>query len=355
MPDGPARVERADPRHRDRALSLPAFSSSLRAVASGLAAEVPVLARVTAHPDMAMDAGTPVLAGMQLLLPSTPWDWPTDPNGTSSAALYDFCSWTPASAPPGPYEPSTTRFSDGYRLFLRCLQPDALTADALTAFGDERFYTTVLYAESGQPAMPAWNVSQFPQAWIAGVGSGSSTAGTIHVPLPEDGEPADAAPGSTCFAVVPAGGTATPVPLRAGAGQFLDIHADAWGLVSIRPAGWYDGALVAVKRAGPYATGDRDVFFGDGGGLRNLLTGMYVALRPTVTASVAPSFADALRHPVASGAQVRIGGLTFGSVGVGVGTGGRATGRLTSVDASSTASDAVVIGVTVASLGGGGA
>lgn len=299
-------------------------------------------------------AETPVPAGMQLLLPSTPWDWPTDPNGTSSAALYDFCSWTPASASPSdPYEPSSTRFSDGYRLFLRCLQPDALTADALTNFGDTRFSTTVLYAESGQPPMPAWNVSQFPQAWMASVGNGSSTAGTIHVPLPPDGEPADATPGSTCFAVVLPGGTDTPVPLSAGAGQFLDIHADAWGLVSIRPAGWYDGALVAVKRAGPYATGDRNLFFGEGGVLRNLLTGMYVALRPTVTASVTSSFADALRQQVSPGAQLRIGGLTFGSVHVAVA--GPATGPATTVVASSTASDAVIVGVTVVSLGGGGA
>lgn len=292
---------------------------------------------------------------MQLLLPSTPWDWPTDSNGTSSAALYDFCSWTPSSASlSDPYVPSTTRFSDGYRLFLCCLQPDGLTAAALTSFGDTRFYTTVLYAESGQPSMPAWNVSQFPQAWIASVGSGSSTAGTIQVPLPEQGESVDAAPGTTCFAVVLPGGADTPLPLSAGAGQFLDIHADAWGLVSIRPAGWYDGALVAVKRGGPYATGDRNMFFGDGGVLRNLLTGMYVALRPTVTASVTPSFADALRQQVSSGAQIRIGSLMFTSVDVG-GAGRPASSPATSVVASSAASDAVIIGVTVASLGGGGA
>lgn len=290
---------------------------------------------------------------MQLLLPSTPWDWPTDPNGTSSAALYDFCSWTPASASSlDPYEPSSSRFSDGYRLFLRCLQPDALTSDALTRFADSRFYTTVLYPASGQPAMPAWNVSQFPQAWIASVGSGSSTAGTIHVPLPEEGEPADGGPGSTCFEVVLPGGEATPVPLSAGAGQFLDIHADAWGFVSIRPAGWYDGALVSVKRTGPYAVGDRSMFFGDGGVLGSLLTGMYVALRPTVTASVAAPFADVLRQKVSSGARTRIAGLTFRSLDVGGATGAETGAK--SVDASSPASDAVIIGVTVASLDGDG-
>jgi hypothetical protein len=290
---------------------------------------------------------------MQLLLPSTPWNWPTDPNGTSSPALYEFCSWMPGSASPSDrYEPSTTRFSDGYRLFLRCLQPDALTVDALSDFADTRFYTTVLYGESGQPSVPAWNVSLFPQAWIAGVGSGSSTAGTIHVRLPDDGEPADAAPGSTCFAAVPPAGAEEPLPLTAGTGQFIDIRADAWGLVSIRPAGWYDGALLGVKRAGPYATGDVDVFFGAAGVLRNLLTGIYVALRPTVTASVTSSFATALQLRVSSGARLRIGGLVFDSVDVD-GASGSATSATASVVASSTASDAVIIGVTVASLGGG--
>lgn len=294
---------------------------------------------------------------MQLLLPSSPWDWPTDSNGTSSPALYDFCSWMPASASPSDaYAASSARFSDGYHLFLRCLGPDPLTADALAAFADAQFYTTVLYAESKQPQMPAWNVSQFPQAWLAAVSGGSSTAGTVHVALPEAGEQADAAPGSTCFAAIAPGGAQTPVPLGPGPGQFVDIHADAWGVISIRPAGWYDGAIALLKRAGPYATGATSTFFGADGVMRNLLTGMYVALSPTVTASVTPSFAAALRQNLSPGGSVRIGGLVFDSVEV---VGGpddpSPPGRLASVTASSTPSDAVIIGVTVASLGDGAA
>jgi hypothetical protein len=297
---------------------------------------------------------------MQLLVPSSPWNWPTDSNGTSSAALYDFCSWMPESASPSEaYAPSTSRFSDGYGLFLRCLQSDPMTNDALTAFADPRFCTTVLYGESAQPQLPAWNVSMFTQAWIAAVSGGPSTAGTIHVPLPSEGEQAGAPPGSTCFAAVSSGGTDTPVPLQAGAGQYLDIRADAWGLISVRPAGWYNGALARVKRDGPYATGDADTFFGGDGALRNLLTGMYVALHPTVEASVTPAFATALHQRVASGASVRIGGLVFESLDVTGGCAGPAgpdgppPGPLVSVvasSASSASSDAVIVGVTVASL-----
>ena len=329
---------------------------------SGLAAEVPALAGARPRPALAADAraaDAAVPASMQLLRPASPWNWPTDSNGTSSAVLYDFCSWMPESASAlAAYAASTTRFSDGYGLFLRCLQPDPMTSDALTAFADPRFRTTVLYGESTQPQLPAWNISMFPQAWIASVSGGSSTGGTIHVPLPDEGEQAGAPSGSTCFAAVSSDGSDTPVPLQAGAGQYLDISADAWGLITVRPAGWYNGALPRVRRDGPYATGDATTFFGSDGVLRNLLTGMYVALHPTVEASVTPAFATALQQRVAPGASVRIGGLVFDSLDVTVGAGGRtgpggpAPGLLTSVVASSAPSDAVIVGVTVASLAG---
>jgi hypothetical protein len=333
-------------------------SQALRELAGRIEAMAPLLASGSGGVDpragmpVGGSAGPAVPARLQLLLPSSPWDWPTDANGTSSAALYEFCSWMPASAGLGePYTPSTTRFSDGYRAFLNCLQSDPWTSQALATFTNAAYYTTVLYAQAPQQPMPAWNVAEFPQAWLAGVSGGSSTAGTIRVPLPAVGEPNGSPPNATCFGVVASDGRGTPLPLGSGQGQFVDIHADAWGMITIRPAGWYDGALVTAKASGPYSTAGPSAFFGADGALRNLLTGMCVALHPTVTASVTPAFAARLQRAQSPATSVRVGGLLFESLEVSNDT--AHPGGLARLTASSlaTPSDAVIVGVTVAALG----
>lgn len=317
-------------------------SSALAAFAEGLSAKLATYLG---------DAATPMTSKMQLLIPSSSWNWPTDANGTSSAALYDFCSWVPASDSSGqPFTTSPTRFSDGYKLLLRCLQPDELTTSARAAFEDDAFYTTVLFAGSGQPRMPAWNISQFPQAWLASVASGSATAGTIHVELPAQGEPQGQTSEPTCFALVARDGTDTPVPLGAGPGQSVDIHAEAWGQISVRPSGWYDGALLALKSTGPFLSGSPTTFFGPDGILRNILTGMCVALHPTITASVTTDFATRLHQAQRPGSSLRVAGLHFDRFDTSADAAGReATTRLA---ASSTLDQpaAVIVGVTVASL-----
>jgi hypothetical protein len=326
--------------------ALQAFAGAFEAKAAGLSSG--------RAGRLAATAGPAVPASLQLLLPSTPWDWPTDSNGTSSAELYEFCSWMPASSgSSASYTPSTTRFSDAYGLFLGCLQPDGLTSQASASFANSRYYTMVLYAEAPQQSMPAWIVSQFPQAWLASVSGGSSTEGTIRVPLPAAGEQGDAAPNATCFGIVGSDGTDQPVPLRAGQGQYVDIHADAWGMISVRPSGWYNGALVAVKAAGPYTSGGANVFFGPNGALRNLLTGMFVALNPTVTASIDASFGAQLQEARTPGTTLRVGGLLFDSLEV---SEPADAGSLVSLTAASVAPqrNAVIVGVTVAPLGGSG-
>lgn len=296
-------------------------------------------------------AATPMTSTMQLLIPSTSWNWPTDANGTSSAALYDFCSWVPASNSSGlPFAPSPTRFSDGYKLFLRCLQSDELTTAARVAFQDDTFYTTVLFAGSGQPRMPAWNISQFPQTWLADVAGGSSTAGTIHVKLPAQGEPQGGTGGPTCFALVSPEGADTPIPLGAGQGQSVDIHADAWGQISVRPSGWYDGALLTLKSGGPFLTGNANTFFGADGILRNILTGLCVALNPTITASVTADFAARLHQAQRPGSTLRVAGLHFDTFETSADTTrAEATTRLTASSAP-IQPHAVIVGVTIASL-----
>lgn len=288
------------------------MSSALAALAEVLTVELKLNPRTT-H-----SAATSMTSTMQLLIPATSWNWPTDTNGTSSGALYDFCSWMPESASAAqPFTPSTIRFSDGYQQFLNDLRIDGSITHALEKFSDDTYYTTVLYAESGQPRQPAWNISQFPQAWLADVSGDPSTGGTIHVTLPTAGEPGVPAD-TTCFGLVAPDGADRPAPLSAGPGQSVDIHADAWGQISVRPAGWYDGAFLALRSGGPFNPGiTADQFFGPNGLLRNMLTGLCVALNPTVTASVTADFATRLRGAREAGSSLRVGGIRFDSFQVG--------------------------------------
>lgn len=333
------------------------LSPSLRAVASTLASELPGLVSASA-----VDQPIPVPRGLQLLLPSTSWSWPTDANGTSSAALYDFCSWMPASSDLSQaYQASAFRFSDGYRSFLQCLVGDDLTRQASAAFDNQSYYTLVLYSESSQPALPAWNISQFPQAWLASVAGDPSSAGTIRVPLPDAGDPTGSLPGSTLLAVESAAGALIPVPLAAGANQYLEIQADAWGWITIRPSGWYDSSLVVLKRQGPYSAGNASQFFGPNGILRNLLTGICVALHPSVTVSMSPASAGALQQRLVAGTHLHVGGLVFDAQDVHfAGTGSQPAGASSFAPASpgslvavsaSAAEYPIIIGATVAGLG----
>ena len=65
----------------------------------------------------------PLPVTMQLCLPAADWDWPTDPNGSVSAALYEFVSYVPQRAAGwGAYAATTTRVSDSYSAFLGALE-----------------------------------------------------------------------------------------------------------------------------------------------------------------------------------------------------------------------------------------
>jgi len=296
---------------------------------------------------------------MQQLVPSTPWDWPTDSLGTSSAALYDFCSWMPQSSLPSAlYQPSTIRFSDAYQVFLSALDEDLMVETARRDYMNQQYYTQVLYSQAAPPLMPTWNVSKFPSQWVPT----ASTAGTIRVKLPDLGEATDSQPEATVFGV--RGGTEdeTPVPLRPGRDQYVDIYADAWGWISIRPGGWYKSAVVEFKAKGPYKTGNAEQFFGKDGLLRCLLTGIYVALHPSVTASVEPAFASELQDKLKIGQMLRVAGIIFDvravtfsglapSVTTPVTMSASAGSALTATGTRASTSDPIMVGAAVAELG----
>lgn len=265
-------------------------------------------------------------AKMQLLVPCEPWNWPTDPLGTSSAELFNFCAWMPESALKSTvYSRSGVKFSDMYEGFLNALENQGEAIEnAKDAYKNEKNYTLVLYGESKQQLEPAWNISQFPSEWISSVGSGSSTAGKIRVNLEGVEEKAENQNELTFFGI--GDGTLqgeTPLPLSQGQCKYVEIYADAWGYIEISPANWYNSSIVEMNAKGPYKSGyagskklatdpeKTTWFFGEDGLLRCILTGIYVALNPTINASFSSEFALELQNKLKPEKMLRVAGLFF--------------------------------------------
>ncbi len=316
------------------------------------------------------------LAKMQLLVPCEPWNWPTDSLGTSSAELFKFCAWMPDSPLKSIlYSRSGTKFSDMYEGFLNALDNVDAVEKARSDLSNQKNYTLVLYGQSDKQLEPAWNVSQFPAQWTASVSSGSSTAGKVRVNLESVGEKADKQNELTLFGM--GGGSfpdETPLPLSQGQCKYVEIYADAWGYIEISPANWYNSSVVEINAKGPYKRGyagskklavDPEIttwFFGENGLLRCILTGIYVALNPKVTASVNPELASKLQDKLQQGKKLRVAGLFFSKQDITFpDVTSRSTGPVTIVatkNAGSTVKstrsgkqDAVLIGATVAELG----
>lgn len=315
------------------------------------------------------------LAKMQLLAPCEPWNWPTDSLGTSSAELFKFCAWMPDSPLNSTYSRSGTKFSDMYEGFLNALDNEDAVEKAKSDLKNEKNYTLVLYGQSDDKLEPAWNVSQFPAQWTASVSSGSSTAGKVRVDLKSVGEKADNQNELTLFGMGEGSfPDETPLPLSQGQCKYVEIYADAWGYIEISPADWYNSSVVEINAKGPYKPGyagskklavnpkKTTWFFGENGLLRCILTGIYVALNPKVTASVNPGLALKLQDKLQQGKKLRVAGLFFSKQDITFpDVTSRSTAPVTIVATKNAGStfkstrsseqDAVLIGATVAELG----
>ena len=263
---------------------------------------------------------------MQLIVPSEPWDWPTDSLGTSSAELFKFCAWMPESALKSTiYSRSGIKFSDMYESFLNALDNNGDTIQkAKDAYKNNKNYTCVLYGQSEHQLEPAWNVSQFPREWIASVSGSSSTAGKIRVNLEDVEEKAYKENEITLFGMGDGSLQGeTSLPFSKGQCKYVEIYADAWGYIEISPSNWYNSSIVEINAKGPYKSGysgskklatdpeKTTWFFGEDGLLRCILTGIYVALNPTITASVSSDFALELQNKLQPDKKLRVAGLVF--------------------------------------------
>ena len=115
----------------------------------------------------------------------------------------------------------------------------------------------------------------------------------------------------------------TPLPLIQGQCKYVEIYADAWGYIEISPADWYNSSVVEINAKGPHKRGyagskklavDPEITtwsFGENGLLRCILTGIYVALNPNVTASVNPELASKLQDKLQQGKKLWVAGLFF--------------------------------------------
>jgi hypothetical protein len=161
--------------------------------------------------------------------------------------------------------------------------------------------------------MPTWNVSGSPSQFLASVSGQGANPATIRVPLAMAQEAAAAQPG--LLSAYPPGATSgSPVTLPFAAGEvaYIDIHADAWAQILIRPGGWYNAALPALKHNGPFENGlTSATFFGESGIMNCLLTGLLVGLNVSVVASLNQRLAGEIVGHTNPSSLLRVGGFDF--------------------------------------------
>lgn len=298
----------------------------------------------------------PLPVTMQLCLPAADWDWPTDPNGSVSASLYEFVSYVPQRAAGwGAYAATTTRVSDSYSAFLGALEGGPQIASALAALAAAANQTQVLFP-NGPAQMPTWTVPQNPQGFVASVAGKPGLASTIVVDLSGSG---GAAPGQALFAVGTGGAADASVQLGAGEVKQVELHADAWGNIPVRPGPWFQGALVGLYSNGPFRSAlPRGAFFGPTGILRGMMSGLRVGLNVSVVATMSQEAAAQVEDAARDEPAIRVGGFLYDAAALAVAdTGGMRQLTLPSsaaIDAAGQpigAATPILVGVDVAALG----
>ncbi|WP_157764662.1 hypothetical protein [Rhodobacter sp. CZR27] len=252
----------------------------------------------------------PLAVAMQVCLPASLWDWPSDSLGSVSAKLYEFVSYVPERPDDwGAYGATTDRVSDAYGLFLSALQPNATVQAAQAALAEPANQTQVQFP-NGPMMMPNWTVTETPSQFVSNVAGRPDLASTIVVDLA--GTSDGATSGKALFSIGRNGSAGTPVGLGKGDVRQLRLHADAWGNIPVRPGGWFNGALVGVFADGPYQAGfSRDKFFGKTGVLRGMISGLRVGLNVSVVATMSKSAASRMQTAARTGTAIRVGGLGY--------------------------------------------
>lgn len=129
--------------------------------------------------------------------------------------------------------------------------------------------------------------------------------------------------------------------------SFQDLQA-----VTVTPGGWYAGTNIANFGNGPYATGfsafksgSDNYFFGAGGGLSRIYTGLIVAYRPSITIEAGEAFASYLLQKWQAEGGIEIGPFFFGAKASGETTSSTVTQHGSSLVLQSTADWPQIVGM----------
>lgn len=136
----------------------------------------------------------------------------------------------------------------------------------------------------------------------------------------------------------------------------IDIKFQDLTTVEVSPRQWYAGTNVTSYGGGPYAAhfskyksgGEASYFFGPGGALSRIYTGLIVAYRPTVTITAGEEFAKYLHEQWKAKAGVEVGPFFFGAETSGENTAASATESGGSLTLESKANWPMILGMTSA-------
>ncbi|MET9784252.1 hypothetical protein ABZY32_24585 [Nocardiopsis alba] len=130
----------------------------------------------------------------------------------------------------------------------------------------------------------------------------------------------------------------------------LDIEFQDARTIPIKAGGWYSG--VNAFKNGPYAegfskykNGDKNFFFGPGGSLSRIYTGMVVAYRPTIVFEAHQSYIDTYHEQWQAEGGIEIGPFIFGTETSGESTSAKVEKSTNKLTLTSTASWPVILGM----------
>ena len=140
----------------------------------------------------------------------------------------------------------------------------------------------------------------------------------------------------------------------------VELHADAWGNIPVRPGPWFQGALVGLYSNGPFRSAlPRGAFFGPTGILRGMMSGLRVGLNVSVVATMSQEAAAQVEDAARDEPAIRVGGFLYDAAALAVADAAGGMRQLTlpfsaAIDAAGQpigAATPVLVGVDVAALG----
>jgi hypothetical protein len=201
---------------------------------------------------------------------------------------------------------------------------------AQALFADQQFYTKL--DDPGLkdfPAQPAYSVDQTSAQWVqkavrGDVPSGELvwTTGDASFDYRRTWAGGSASVGRIFWSVNVNGSWERLEQLEKDKTTSIQMTIKGWDQISMRPQGWYDSGFLMNHRKGkflPGYSGDKNgsdaYFWGSGGTLSLLKTGMVVAYQPSFTIKMSQSTYDLYREKFQAALGFRIGPFTFGSSG----------------------------------------